>query len=104
MQSGELKSLPIKVADNEEQLIRIQYTFCPKSISSSTISRSIIHDESNPLIGYVDHALQNGNVARFQGRWKEHNEHMKECIFLFSDNEVNIIPLKDSLVTLKKTA
>lgn len=103
MDTNEPKVLPVKVFEGDDQIIRIQYNFCPKSVSDSTVSRSLIHDESQPSVGYVDHNLQSGEKVRFQGTWKPQNESMKECIFLFTDDEVNIVPITASLLKLKKS-
>lgn len=104
MDVEEPKVLPLKVSEGDDQIIRIQYNFCPKSVAESTVSRSLIHDENQSNVGYVDHNLQNGDKVRFQGTWKPQNETMKECIFLFTDDEVNIVPINASLLKLKPSA
>ncbi|KAK8894237.1 hypothetical protein M9Y10_022671 [Tritrichomonas musculus] len=103
MEEKDPKVMPIKIQNGDDQFIRVQYNFCPKSVAESTASRSLIHDDSHPSVGYIDHTLNNGEKVRFQGTWKPQNESMKECIFLFTDDEVSIVPINASLLKLKKS-
>ncbi|KAH0785936.1 hypothetical protein GPJ56_010140 [Histomonas meleagridis] len=97
------EKLPLRVASGDNEYIRIQYNFCPQSIANSTVSRTLVHDEENPNYGIVEHVLENGETVNFKGNWKTPNDSQKECILVFRDNEVVLLPLSASVLHLKKT-
>ena len=100
--SEEQKVQPLNLVQGDDEYIRLNYVFCPASVTDMTVSRQLVRDANQPNIGYIDHNLSNGAHVRFRGDWKHHDESFKECIFLFTDDEVMLIPLSDSLLKLKK--
>lgn len=96
------ESLPLRVATEDEEYIRLQYSFCPQSVEENTASRVISCDPEQPSIGYVTHTLTNGETARFRGNWKQKSENMRDCILLFSEDEVVCVPLSAALLHLRK--
>ena len=98
----ESEGLPLRVATEAEEYIRLQYEFCPQSVERGTVGRSLSRDPEDPRTGYVTHRLENGDQVRFKGNWKQQQEKMRECILLFAEDEVVLVPLSGSLLHLKK--
>ena len=94
--------LPLRVTAEDEEYMRIQYSFCPQSVEENTVSRVISCDPEQPSVGYVTHRLNNGETARFRGNWKQKSENMRDCILLFSNDEVVCVPLSAALLHLRK--
>ena len=98
------KKLPLRVVNDNNEYVRIQYNFCPQSVANSTVSRSLQRDEENPNYGIVDHILENGEIVHFKGSWKTPSDNQKECILVFRDDEVVLLPISASVLHLKKTS
>lgn len=95
------KTLPFRVAVDNENYIRIQYGFCPQSVEESTVHRTLSSDPEDPSTGYVTHRLENGDSVRFRGNWRQKDD-KTECVLLFANDEVVCVPLTGSLLNLKK--
>jgi hypothetical protein len=95
-------SLPLRVARDGEQYIRLQYTFCPQSVREATVGRAILRDPAEENVAYVDHTLASGEIARFKGTWDSGSHSMVDCVLLFANNEVVCVPLSASVLHLKR--
>jgi len=97
--------VPFRIADEEEQYLRIKYSFLPEVIAKQTVQRTVIHNTDDPKVGYIDHELNTGGKVRFKGFWTESNDSNQstvDCVLLFHDNEVICVPVTSALIQLRK--
>lgn len=96
-------TLPLRV-ENDARYYRIQYHFCPQSISTTTVARTMNRDEEDSDVAWVSHTLQNGETCKFKGKWSDAGENFKECVFVICDGEAKLLPLSSSITNLKKAS
>lgn len=96
------ESLPIRISNDDENFIRLQYTFVPQTTAETTVSREVVIENKDSSTACVDHILQGGERERFKGSYKKNTQNMRECVFLFTDEEVVCCPLQASILQLRK--
>lgn len=99
----EEKQIPIRMGGDDGTYLRVRYKFCPQNVSNQTVERTLVHSETDPRVGYVDHKLESGEVVTFKGQWKDDGETLQECVLVIGEDEVLCVPLNATLNHLQKS-
>jgi hypothetical protein len=106
MESEGLRQLPL-VVELDEKLIRIKYRLFPNyAAEENTVSRVLVHDSENDKeVGWVNHTLNDGQIIKFKGQWKDsYDESNQDCLLIMENDLIRIIPFESSLLHLQKTS